>query len=366
MLSIRNLWESTARKNNADGSRQNRKAAISEFATRYVGLIESKKVSWSDVSIKALWQGLVESQDLEESINSSAFPLTMQSIVQTRVLEASKAFGQAARSLVTIVPGNQKEVLMNGFGPTSDLYEVREGDEYRELTVGEVQKTVTAKKYGGIMSITEEAIKFDQTGTVLAKAAQIGQRGAAFENRMILKAVVDSDVNVYGGAELYPTNNANGNYISGATTDLSPEGWTSVDNVLGQMVDSDGEPIDVQFAGKPTLMVPTRLKTNAIRLKTAEYGAFGTGNIDPNVAKDQFDVVVNPYITPAASATAWFYGNFKAEFALLEVWPIQTFSRAGQDIEEGFYRDVVQVFKVRMMEGVGAVSTKYVVKSAGA
>lgn len=367
MQSIRDLWEHTARAHNAGGSRQNRQAAIQAFAKRYVGLLEGKKLSWSDVSIKALYHGLVESQgaDLVEHINSTAFPLTMQNIVQTRVMEAYKAYGANARQFVTVVPGNQKEVIMNGFGPTSDLYEVKEGDEYRELNVGEKQKSVKAKKYGGIMSITEEAIKFDQTGTVLARAAQIGQRAAAFEQRLILRAVVDADANVYGGAELYKSDNSNGNYVSGANTDLTPEGWTTVDNVLGQMVDSDGEPIDVTAGGKPTLMVPTRLKTNAIRLKTAEYGAFGTGNIDPNVAKDQFDTAVNPYITPAASATAWFYGNFKAQFALLEVWPIQTFSRAGQEIEEGFYRDVVQVFKVRMMEGVGAVDTKYVVKSAG-
>lgn len=365
MLSVRELWESTNRKHNGDAGRKGREAAIDEFSKRYAKLLEEKKIGWGDVSIRQLWESLVVSQDLEEDINSSAFPATMELTVQTRVMQAYNSIPKVWQQLVTVIPANAKEVTAQGFGPISDLYEVKEGDEYRELSFGEKSVSIPTKKHGGIFSITEETIRFDSTGQILQKAQSLGERGAIFQNKLVLKAVVDANANVYDGGELYKSDNSHANYISGADSALGTSGWEAIDLALSQQVDEDSEPIDVAAIGRPILMVPPRLKVAALKLKNGEYGSIGTANLDPNIAKDQFDVMVNPYIPSYTTTPVWFYGDFKRQFAYLEVMPIETKSRAGQDTEEGFHRDVIQMFKVRMMAGIGAVDTRYVIKSAG-
>lgn len=359
---IRELWESIDRKNNGDANGQNRKTAIKEFGNRFSKLLEDKKLSWGDVSFPALYDGLVRSQDLEEAIDSSAFPNLTATLITTRVLAGYNAVPDLVDQLTTTVQSTSGEVLAQGFGPMSDLYEVKEREEYKELSFGEKQVKVRTAKHGGLISISEEALKKDTTGTILAEANKIGERAKRFRNKQVLRAVADLDANVYGGAALYPTDDSNKNYVSGADTTVSDLGWGAVDLKLGQQVDENGDPIDVQSV-KPIMMVPQALKTTAIKLKTAEYGQFGTGNLDPNPAREQFDVVVNPYMT---SALEWLYGIFKAQFVYAEVWPIQTFSRTGQATEEGFYKDIVQVVKVRLKGGIGAVDTRFVIKSKGA
>lgn len=366
MRGIRELWESFSRAHNADQNASNRKVAVKAFTDKVISLIESKKLAWTDISIRALYEGLVSSQDLQEHINSSAFPYAMTQIINKRVMDSyNEAITlQSVLNLVTVVQANQKESTIDGFTPLSDLYEVPEGHEYREVKFGEKQVKVKAKKYGGVLSITEETIRFDQTGNILNRAAQLGRRGAAFQAKIILKALVDADANVYNGAELFPTDNSNGNYQAGAGTALGTEGWELADTTLGEMTDEDGEPINV-LGVRPVLMVPPRLKAMALKLKNGDYSGIGTANLDPNIAKDQFDVVVNPFFPNVKTTKAWEYGSFKDEFAWAEVWPLQTFSRAGQGTEEGFYRDVIQVFKVRFMGGAGAVDKRFVVKMAG-
>lgn len=359
---IRELWESIDGKHKGDESKVKRSAAIKEFNSRYMKLLEEKKISFGDVSFAALYDGLVRSQDLEEAIDSSAFPMLTSLVVTNRVMAGYNSIPDLVDKLTTTVQADGGDVLSHGFGPMSSLYEVKEREEYKELSFGETEIRVKTAKHGGLISITQEAIDKDKTGAILAEANKIGERAKRFRNRQVLRAVADLDANVYAGAALFPTDNSRGNYISGATTTVSDTGWALADGALGAMTDSDGEPIDVQ-SEKPILMVPRALKTTAIKLQTAEYGQFGTGNLDPNMAKDQFEVVVNPYMT---SALEWLYGIFKAEFVYAEDWPIQTFSRSGQSTEEGFYKDIVQVIKVRLKGGVGAVDTKFVIKSKGA
>lgn len=361
---IRELWESIAHKHNAEQDSAHRKMAAEEFKTKYMSLLTDKKISWNDVSFKSLWEGLVVSQDLEEDINTSAFPLLTSTLIRTTVMKGYDSVPDFVDQLTTTVQTNASEVVSHGWGPMSDLYEVKEGDEYRQLSYGEKEVRVKPKKYGGLISVTEEAVLQDTTGQILAEATRVGERGKKFKNKLALKAAVDRDANIYDGAELYKSDDANDNYLAGADSALGTTGWENADAKLNQQEDSDDEPIDVQST-KPILMVPPRLKGQALKLKNGDFSGIGTANLDPNIAKDQFDIIVNPYFADYKTTTAWLYGNFKSQFLYAEVWPIQVTNHNGRDTEQGFYRDIIQTVKVRLKGGIGAIDTKFVIKSAG-
>jgi hypothetical protein len=99
----------------------------------------------------------------------------------------------------------------------------------------------------------------------------------------------------------------------------------------------------------------------AEKLRSNEYGPQGTANLDVNLARNMYNIVVNPYLSKAT--TTWWYGGFNRQFRWEEVWPLETYTRVGQDTEEGFKNDIIQQFKVSLFGGCGAVDTRYVLEN---
>lgn len=369
-MDIKSVWESFERKHNASQTRQGRAVANREFANAVMGLYEAKKLTDRDISFTEMYRKLVKEADLSESFDTSAFPVITGQIILRKVIDAYQQFPMQGRNLVQVVPGETpNEDKIAGFTEVGSLSATKEREMYRDATPpDEKYKRVTKTKYGALLPITEEILKYDRTGQYLSRAAAIGQEGARLQDELIMKGIVDVDANVYDLGSLYASPSSsggtNGNAFSGADTALGTAGWEKAHVKLMESQDSKGRPIWV-FGDRPILMVPPRLEPTANKLKLNEYGDLGTANLDVNLAKNAFDTVVNPYFPSLTTSKVWLYGSPKRQFVWVEDFPLQVFQMNGQQTESGFRRDVITEFKVRFKGGVGATDTKYVLRMSG-
>lgn len=211
------------------------------------------------------------------------------------------------------------------------------------------------------MDLTKEAIFFDKTGQLMDRARELGMEGARFREEIILRKVTDIDGDALDGSALYTS--PNDNLLT--TNPLGTPGWENTHTNLLEKKDDGPEQKPVWVMGdRPFMLVAPNLWTKAEKLRQAEAapGSFEQNlQNDPNLARNMYDIVLNPYL--AQGTTDWYYGSFKRQFRWEEVWPLETFTRVGQDTEEGFNRDIIQQFKVSLFGGCGAVDTRFVVKN---
>lgn len=368
-LAIREVWESFERKFNPSETKKGRAVANREFASKVMGLFEAKKLDYRDVSFKDLYENLVRAQDLEEAYDASAMPIILANLISKKIIDAYEAYPQNGLKLVQVVPSSLREEVVVGWTAVGQLSEVKEDDEYEEaIPPDEKYVRIAHKKYGKLVSVTEEIIKFDQTQQFLNRAGMIGERGAQFLDKTIMRGILDRDSTVYNKGALYTgasaTGGTRGNYFSGAASALGTSGWELIHFNLHTKTDEVSEPIWVS-SDRPNMIVPPNLVPTAIKLRQGDYGNIGTANLDTNVAQNMFDIVESVYFSNLTTGTEWHYGSFKRQFQWDEIFPLQVFSRSGQETEDGFKRDVVQQFKVRFYGGIGATDYRYASKSDG-
>ena len=369
-LAIREVWESFDRKFNASDTRKGRSVANREFSSKINELMEAKKLSFADFSFKELWENLVVAQDLEEAYDSSGMPNIVANLISKKIIDAYEDYPQNGLKLVQVVPSSLKEELVVGWTALGQLSEVKEGDEYEEnIPPDEKFVKIVHKKYGKLVSVTEEIIKFDQTQQFLTRCGYIGNRGAQFLDKTIMRGLIDADSNVYNKGQLYAgassTGGTNGNAWTGTDTAIGSAGWEKAHFTLHERTDEQSEPIWVA-GDRPYLMCSPRKVPTAIKLRQGDYGNIGTANLDTNVAQNMFDIIENVYYASLTTTTQWHYGSFKRQFQWDEIFPLQVFARSGQQSEDGFKRDVIQQFKVRLYGGIGATDYRFVNQMAGA
>lgn len=356
---IVSLVEAYEKKFNPSDTSKGLRAAHREVGKVVQGLLESKKLKPESVNLRSLYESLVVDQDLEENLTSSAFPNIAGQIISKVMIDGYQEFPKDHERLVRTVPSKLKVSRVVGWNAIGSIGQVTEKQDYPEiLPPDEKFQTVNNYKYGGKISLTKEDIFFDQTGELMNRARQIGERAQQKRASLIFNAVIDSGANALSNAALY---SASAPYLNLSTGNpLGTDGWEAVDKKLTDKVDENGEPIWV-FGDRPIMLVGSTLKATALKLQKNEHGPNGTANLDVNLARDQFDVIINPY--GMGVATDWFYGSPNRQFRWEEVWPFEVFTRVGQDTEEGFNADVIQQFKASFFGGCGAADWRYFIKN---
>lgn len=346
------------KKYNPDGTVQGARTAHRMVAEDLKKLIEAKKLDPARISLKALWEATVEKKDLSENISSSGFPTIAGEIISSVIIAAYQAFPKAGDRLVRTVPSRLKESKIAGWKAIGKISALNERQPYGQvLPPDEKTATIKNQKYGGVLDLTKEAIFFDQTGQLMDDARQLGEEGARFRDEIIMNTVCDVLGQSLSGGVLYSAGNVN--LIT--SNPLGTTGWENAHiELLDKKDDQTGKPIWV-FGEKPIMIVPSGLYPKAWKLQNNETGDLGTANRDKNMAQNMFDLVVNPYLQKVS--TDWWYGGFNRQFRWEEVWPLEVFTRVGQDTSEGFGQDIIQQFKVSLYGGCGAADTRYVLES---
>lgn len=312
----------------------------------------------------------------EAEVRLSAFTNIAGELISKKVIEGYKSVSGIGNKLTTNYPSNLREERIPGFSSHDNVKEVKEGDAYEEA--GFHDKYVTTgdpTKKGRIISITEEAIHYDQTGLLLQRAFLLGERAALDKEKTILKTVLGID-NRY-----YPSGVETGIYLAAPYRVLANAlvDWTDIEkcelNGFGEMVDDMGERIVVI---PNTILVPAALKRTAQRILSAteiihgdydDAASIKTKSLNP--VKNQYNILSSPLIhslqvtagTDAAIAKSnWWFGNFGRQFWWKEVMPLQTFKAQTNNIQQ-FERDIVSRFKVRYYGNCFVIDNRYVIKN---
>ena len=286
--------------------------------------------------------------------------------------------------LVSTMPSKLRGERIVGFTALQSPKEVVEGESYEDSTFGDKYVGSRETKRGRLLSVTEEAVFFDQTGQVLERARQLGYYARQERERRIIRAVIDADSGeaVYapsGTAEqLYSPGNNNLDMTTGALVD-----WTDIQAVLtfhatnvvdDRETDDAGAALSIVWTPK-ILFTGIELAGNAARIISAtevtrEAGSnqaeFRTGNPLKQLAPGMVPLS-SPFIDNATDGdqwddgSDWFLGDFKRQFKYKEIWPLQVFRDPAQN-EEQFSRDIVARFKVREYGDVIAVDERHVIK----
>lgn len=358
------------------------------FVRRFAGLLCEKKIKPEQVSIRALWEGLVGPVEetlhgahqvvneihfvgLREEVGTTAFPKATGALLAAKVIEGYQAPGFIGDRLVSVMPSRRRTETIVGFTGVDGPLEVEEGMPYEDSDIGEKYVTSTAAKRGRIISVTEEAIMEDQTGQLLRRAALIGEKTRQDKERRILKGVTGNDANVYKpsgtAADYYSAGNAN------VVTSNSLVDWTDVDGAMQKFAGFKDEKSDEIAVFPRQLLVPYALLVSARRIVNAtevrenanpSAGTADKMTVSPNPFAGMFEVLTSPIMDGFTNGTTnWFLGDFPKGFFYHEIWPIQTLA-AKEGHEDEFDRDVVFKYKVREYGGINAVDYRYAVKSS--
>ena len=309
--------------------------------------------------------------DFSEAMASSAFPKITGALISKKVQEGYDLEYGIGDKLVTVVQSSVKDETIVGFGADNQMKEVLEGINYEEGSITEKYHKIKNTKKGRIISLTEEMVRFDQTGQMLMKAQQIGESAKSDREKTIMNAVLEL-TSTGQLAAWRPAGTATTLY---SNTSTDPYTTATLDNLLstgladntdlaeaaalfGQFTDEQGLPMRVR---PKTLLV-------AMALQPIAYGIVYSGQntilTSPAGVKNQYkgtEVLDSTFIDQQSSATAWWYGDFKKQFVYTEVWPLSTFQQ-GRDSEQAFNADVVARYKVSYYGGCGAVSNRYVIQ----
>jgi len=247
-------------------------------------------------------------RELYEAVDTTAFPTITGKLISRKVIEAYQATPTIGEKLVHTVPSSRKKEEVVGFTALEQVKEVHEGMPYEESSLGEKGVEIRNKKFGRILSITEEAVMEDQTGQILQMAAALGEKAKLFKEKMILDAVRDVNSDAYGGQALYSSGHGNFHSVAFGT---DGSGLEESKRLLSEMTDVNGDPILV--TGR-ILMVPQELEKEAWDL------------IGPPLTESTYhkqiisELLTSPFMT---TAEEYFYGDFPRQFRYQEVWPIQ-------------------------------------------
>jgi hypothetical protein len=330
----------------------------------------------------------------EADLGTNLFQTVTGAVIARRVMDAyNQADGFIGDQLVTVESSSVRNERIAGFTALQGPKEVAEGMPYEEASFGDKFITTVEAKKGRLLSITEEAVHFDQTGDLLRRAARIGEATRLEREKTIVRGVIDADFNAGAGAgvyrpggaleALYDADGSNRNYIgAGNTTSGAPfnaalplTDWTTLGLVLQYHATEVGDDRHGPEAGEPLvwmpriLLLPKKLELTGLSIVTATtVRTRNAGSSQEREFRNPFGgsyaVLASPFLD-AVSADDWYFGDFRRQFLWKEIWPVQVF-RQGRESDADFERDVVARFKVRYYGGINALDERYVVKVDGA
>lgn len=322
--------------------------------------LEKKKFRPEDFSLRELWEACTNGANVEEAVSSSSFPKITGELINSRIINAYNSVKMIGDQLCTTVPSNVQLETVAGFTEAETPEEVGEGQAYNDSTFTEKYVTGQNVKYGRMISVTEEMVAFDKTGQVMERARRIGIKAAQYKEKLILRGIQDLDGTVYkpnGVAASFYTS-AFGNLI--ASNPFGEEGMENVRKAAQLMKDDSigSDDADYIYIDMDNLivLVPADLEVEAWQMAYSTKTPESAENAE-NFFKGRFNPLTSPFLT-SASATTWYWGNFKEDFWWTEVWPLQTIAQmAGTD--EQFTKDIKMRTKTRFYGNIMAIDYRH-------
>lgn len=368
------------------------------------------KLDRNDLSFKELWEATVGSvrETFDNpmwnreagALDPTGFPTATENILSTEMIAGYTNQGGVADILVpnTRRPRTPTERIQ-GLTSMDTSKSIVTGEEYPTVSFGEkfvtFEEAIHQRKEGYEIQVTEEVIRWDQTGNILDAARQIGDSLATEKERRTIRAIhgigADSGTTQYG---VYFPSGTSAALYTAAQLNLRTNATPIVgsDSVLADYTDLDevnqvhsSNITDDRQIGAPrpivwtpdTILVPPRLAVRAGNILASvgvQYITDTTSNIAPQIRnnvpnplsliyRNGMPTVIPSIYSGEISNTAWIVYDRNKTFLRIEVFPFQTFRAP---VGYGWNRDVVFAMRAREWSRVIAKDFRHAIKSDGA
>lgn len=361
------------------------------FTRMMIEGINDGTIKTNGISLKHLWESMgcpvlrpdpvigenfADQVELTEAVGSSMFPQITGALINKTIQDAYLLESGMGEQLVTTIPSSQKDDTIVGIIDDAQMEHVEELMEYEEGGLGEKYHKIRNRKFGRILSISEETVKFDQTQQILNRARMIGQNARAKKEEIIFDAILEKTTSgLY--AAWRPGGTSTALYSS---TSTDPYSDSTLDNSIVDTL-ADETDIDAALAQfetfkdehdqSPIIVNPTHILTGYKYASVAQkiFGSTGSvvltaSNSIPNTMRGVLQPVVSAWVAATKGNAYWLVGDFKKQFYYTEVFPVQVLQRKPGG-EDEYKRDALYSWKTRFMGGCGAVTNRYVVMSTG-
>ena len=310
-----------------------------------------------------------------QGVDVTAFLNVAAQVVYSKIMDAYRQEAFVVSRLVDTVPTRLDGEKIPGItSPADGADVVHPGMPYPNVGYGEDYiETPATTKHGLIVPVTREAIFFDRTNLVLARAAEVGEVLGLNKEKRLLDVVIGATNNYKWRGTTLDTYQTAAPWVN-VKADNELVDWRNVDaaeQLFADMLDPNtGEPVLVRSV---KVLVMPAYRHAAHRVFNAAEIQYASGEVTTTVANPLGDYRVYEsrlaYRRIIASGVAaenakkwWFIGDFKRAFAYMENWPI-TVTQSPPGSEAEFTNDVVVRFKASERGAAAVLNPRYVVKN---
>jgi hypothetical protein len=337
---------------------------IYEFDPNHPGDPKEKVLEAQPVSLGEPWSFKVGDRtykSLREVASTSQFPALLKDGLKTILYDAFNQTATTFQDWCLMAPStHQTETYMKSstFGT---LPRVDELEAYPEIDAAlETPATVENHKYGGVFSVSEEMLRWEQTNIIRQKPAALGAAA-----KQTLEELAIGIITTTGNYTATTSDNQIGNNT--ATTTFSGAGLQLAYSTIATMFDrKSGRPLNIM---PDTLIVAPGIEWVAKKLLFADTLVRAGGNTTAEVwGSDQSNpfrgtirnLIVSPYLGIKGTKYGWVLMKARMPVVYQEVEPLQLLiedTRGHQDNEGYFVYDKIR-YRVRVWAGFGMVETR--------
>lgn len=347
--------------------------------------LKEKKIVAKDVSIRALFEGLVDMEGIDrnnpvevaEAVSSSAFTNITTLITHDIVIEPYEVRMEVLDELVTQGDATMTDdENIRGMTAIGGVRRRLETQAYDETDFGEKRVAVRKSDFGRIIALTMEDLFNDRTGDIQDRANTVGEDGTQHRERMIIETLevlprtsfeeATSRAFVYDGTaftqgQFYSADHSaildrqvNKNVAVGGITEA---GLGAAYLNFATMKDERGKEININ----PTHIIIH--KSNELKLATllSTDRAVGTANNDTNQfgprGKVKLASVETPYLTSTANLA--YMGSPKRSLLWLWVQRPKTITK-GADSDLAFRRQIIWQARFNYYGGLAHRDYRYI------
>ncbi|MGI2114395.1 ClpP-like prohead protease/major capsid protein fusion protein [Shewanella frigidimarina] len=317
-------------------------------------LRELARASLADRGIGCAGMNVMQMVGLAFTHTSSDFGNIMLDVANKSVL---KGWAEAAETFERIAKKGQlsdfKVAHRVGMGEFKSLPEVKDGAEYKYITVGDHAEKIALATYGGIFTLTRQTVINDDMDMLMGVPMKMG-KAAKRTIGDLFWAVLTKNAKMNDGKALFHADH--GNLASGAP---SVEAFSIAAELMeSQMIGESPLNIMPAFA-----LVPPNLKRAVLQIiqSTSVKGTDANSGI-ANPIRDFVEVLSEPRLK-AKSDKEWYLSAAQGEDTI-EVAYLDGIDTPYIEQQQGFTVDGVAT-KVRIDAGVSPLDHRGLVKSTG-
>jgi len=321
------------------------------------------------------------------AVMASAFPILTGTTMIKEINDAYLDVAKVGDQLVTEIDDNKKiTTIANVHSLDKNIEEVKEADDFPEISADEEKVEIRHKRNGRKLSITQEMIDENELADIVSRVNALGTIAGEWIEEQTLRRVTDHDGCAASPAEPYvyrPGGTGTALYSSTANTPgtRAPSGNrktsnaladdTDLDNaraLLATMKNSRGKSLGINWSDIQ-LLVPYSIYGMASTILNSEYVPGVVNEVSNYGPRGQWNITKDRLVTTPKlddlSASAWYLGAFRKQFR--RKWKLRfEYVTLGTDTQAYLNSRIAFQARIAWDCEIGAVDYVYVVQNLAA